>query len=173
MGQEGSKGLGLIQPCVNNDIALLILVASTSKEAWDALRNTYKVMDIVALIDLCCWLLWAKMEDRTPIDKHIHELCSVYDQLHAINEDLSNDFDWALCLVNSLPASWRNFIQTLTPAFKYENKSDWPKLGQAITQAVIAEGQWVAHNEHTESSLFTKSKGTSSKSMLNMWKEKG
>jgi hypothetical protein len=165
--KKDRKALGLIRRCVNDDIVLLILAATTSKAAWDTLRNTYEVVDIVALIDLRRRLFWTKMEEGTPIDKHIREMRSVYDQLRAINEDLSNDFDWALCLVNSLPASWRNFIQTLTPAFKYENKSDWPKLAQAVTQAVIAEGQRLAHDEQSESGMVAHGKATSSNSKSN------
>jgi hypothetical protein len=135
--KKDRRALGLIWRCVSNEIVLLILAATTSKATWDTLRNAYKVVNIVTLIDLRHQLFWMKMEDGMPINKHIRDMHSVYNQLCAINEDLSNDFDWALCLVNSLLASWQNFLQTLTPAFKYKNKSDWPKLAQAVTQAVL------------------------------------
>jgi hypothetical protein len=164
--KKDRKALGLIRRCVNDEIVLLILVATTSKAVWDTLKNTYEVVDIVTLIDLRCRLFWTKMEEGTPIDKHIRDMHSVYDQLHTINEDLLNDFDWALCLVNSLPVSWQNFIQTLTPAFKYENKSDWPKLAQAVTQAVIAKGQRLAHDEQSESGMVVNRKAASSNSKL-------
>jgi hypothetical protein len=112
-------------------------------------------------------MFWAKMEDGMPIDKHIHKLRSIYDQLHVINKDLTNDFDWALCLVNLLPLSWHPFIQTLTPTSKYSNKLEWPKLAQAITQAVIAKGQQLAHDEKSESSMVLHRKAVSSNSKLN------
>jgi hypothetical protein len=162
--KKDRRALGLIRRCVNDEILLLILASTTSHAAWQTLKDTYEVVDIVALIDLRRRMFWAKTEDGTPIDKHIRELRSVYDQLRAINEDLTNDFDWALCLVNSLPASWRLFIQTLTPAFKYSNKSEWPKLALAITQAVIAEGQRLTHDEKSESSMVAQGKAASSNS---------
>ncbi|KAB5587406.1 Copia-like polyprotein/retrotransposon [Ceratobasidium theobromae] len=158
--EKDQRALTLIRRCVNEEIMLHVLASATSYEAWEELKKAYEAVDIVALIDLRRRLFWAKMEEGTPIDKHIREMRAVYDQLRAIDENLTNGFDWALCLVNSLPPSWQPFVRTLTPSFNYKDKSEWTKLSRSVTQAVIAEGQRLAHEAKTESSLLVKTLGT-------------
>ncbi|KAG8724342.1 hypothetical protein FRC09_019936 [Ceratobasidium sp. 395] len=99
------------------------------------------------------------MEEGTTIDKHIHLLWSTYDLLRAINNNLSNDFDWALCLISSLPSSWNTFVQTLTPVFNYKKKDEWPQLAENVTRAVIAEGQHWSHKEKVENGLYVSGQG--------------
>lgn len=69
--EKDQKALTLIRRCVNQDIMLTVLVSETSKEAWDDLKEVYETADVVALMDLRRRLFWAKMEEGTPIDKHI------------------------------------------------------------------------------------------------------
>ncbi|QRV89278.1 Retrovirus-related Pol polyprotein from transposon TNT 1-94 [Ceratobasidium sp. AG-Ba] len=152
--KKDKKALGIMRRCVNDSILLHILASTSSKQAWDTLVQTYQVTDLVSLVDLRRRLFWAKMDEGTPIDDHIRYMRSTYDELRAINDDLSNDFDWALCLISSLPSTWSTFIQTLTPKFNYSKKTEWTKLAEDVTKAVIAEGQRRQHEDKVESGLY-------------------
>ena len=108
--KKDHQALSAIRLRVADGPLVYITNASTSKEAWDILANTYQPKGAIAIVLLRRKLMRAQCQEGGDIEEHIRKLTGLRQQLASLNSPLTEE-EYCITILTSLPDSWNTFIQ--------------------------------------------------------------
>ncbi|KAJ3006159.1 hypothetical protein NUW54_g4037 [Trametes sanguinea] len=93
---------------------LLVYVqdATTSKEAWDTLAETFQETGPIGIIEARRKLFRAQCPKGGDIKEHLHRLRAYRSELQSLGQTLS-DSNFSMIILTSLPESWNPFIRAI------------------------------------------------------------
>ncbi len=112
--EKDEKALTQLIICVGNTQIYIVEKATTSKEAWDSLCNTFESKSLVNSLFLQQALHNTKFNngDKTHMERYIAELISIAEKLRSIGTAI-DDHKVALIILESLPQSYSPLIMRL------------------------------------------------------------
>ncbi|KAJ0105981.1 hypothetical protein Patl1_17772 [Pistacia atlantica] len=106
------KALSSIQLALTSDVLREILEVKTTAEAWKKLENKYQTKSLTNRLQLKQRLYTLQMLEGSPLNSHLAEFSSIITNLSKIDVKFEDE-DQALLLLCSLPASYKNFRNTM------------------------------------------------------------
>jgi hypothetical protein len=99
---------------IADSVLVYISGATTAKEAWDTLRQTYQLKGVISQVTTCRRFFWAECAEGSDVSEHIRYMRSLLDKIHAASEtSVISDTESGFVLLVSLPELWNSFIQLI------------------------------------------------------------
>lgn len=113
--KKDAKALRAIRFRVANDIVVYVQDATSSKEAWDTLAETFRPAGPIGIVTARRKLFRAQCPEGGDIEEHLRQLRGYRSELHTFGQTLS-DSDFSMTVLTSLPDSWDPFIRAIDPS---------------------------------------------------------
>lgn len=108
--KNDAKALRQIRMRVAKDIVVYVQDASSAKEAWDTLAETFRPAGAMGIVMLRRKLYRAECPEGGDIEEHLRRMREWNSELNALGQKLA-DADFSLMILTSLPESWDSFIR--------------------------------------------------------------
>ena len=131
--------------------------ATTTRQAWDSLKNYYEKSTLTSKIFLLKRICTLKLIDGGNMEEHINTMLNLINKLKALGEILMENLVIAIFLMSS-PDSYSTFIADL------ESRSKNELTLELVKGKLIDESRRRTGSEADESSKETALKATASKS---------
>ncbi|KZV99858.1 hypothetical protein EXIGLDRAFT_831224 [Exidia glandulosa HHB12029] len=132
--KSDAKALRQIRMRVAKDIIVYVQDASTAKEAWDTLAETFRPAGAIGIVTVRRKLYRAQCPEGGDIEEHLRRMREWNSELNSLGQKLA-DGDFSLTILTSLPESWDSFIRSI----------DVEDLqGTALTPARISPAKLIA-----------------------------
>lgn len=110
--KSDAKALRQIRMRVARDIIVYVQDASSAKEAWDTLAETFRPAGAIGIVTVRRKLYRAQCPDDGDIEAHLRQMREWNSELNALGQKLA-DADFSLTILTSLPESWDSFIRSI------------------------------------------------------------
>lgn len=112
--KKDAKALRAIRFRVANKNVVYVQDATSSKEAWDTLAETFRPAGPIGIVTTRRKLFRAQCPEGGDIEEHLRQLRGYRSELHTFGQTLS-DSDFSMTVLTSLPDSWDPFIRAIDP----------------------------------------------------------
>ena len=110
--KRDNKALSIICLAIEADLKIYVRSAKSSKEAWDALENTFEEKTLSKIIQYRRKLYSVKLKEKQSMTEHVNHVKTLSEHLEAL-EDPVRERDLVIVLLSSLPEEYNNLITTL------------------------------------------------------------
>ena len=107
-----TKALLTIQLCRSNEVLRELVKETTTMRIWEKLESLYMTKSVTNKLLLKSTLYYLRLEESNSLKFHLDEFYSIVMDLYNNDVKLDNE-DLTICLLCSLPLSYKNFRKTL------------------------------------------------------------
>lgn len=136
--KKDAKALRAIRFRVANENVVYVQDATSSKEAWDTLVETFRPAGPIGIVTAQRKLFRAQCPEGGDIEEHLRQLQRYRSELHTFGQTLS-DSDFSMTVLTSLPDLWDPFIWAIDPSDLAAAANETPKLTSAKLIACIMQ----------------------------------
>ena len=104
--KRDNKALSLICLAIEPDLKIYVRSAKSSKEAWDALANTFEEKTLSKIIQYRRKLYSVKLKEKQTMTEHVNYVKTLSEHLEAL-EDPVRERDLVIVLLSSLPEEYK------------------------------------------------------------------
>ncbi len=104
--------LSAIRLRVSRNLLVYVGSATTSKEAWDTLKEMFESQGTLGIVLARRKMFRAQCDEGTSIEEHIRVMRGYLEELNTLGQKFS-DQEFAITLLTSLPESWDTFIDSI------------------------------------------------------------
>ena len=140
------KAVGKIRQWVDNSVYQHVANETNASVVWKTLQELYENKNAQNKAFLFRKLMYLRYKDGTPVSDHLNTFQGIVNQLTGMDMKLEDEI-LALCLISSLPDSWKTLVVSLS------NSAPSGKL----TLKMVKESMLNEENRRTERGLATQS----------------
>ncbi|CDO69119.1 hypothetical protein BN946_scf185042.g21 [Trametes cinnabarina] len=112
--KKDAKALRAIRLRLAKDVLVYAQDATSAKEAWDTLADTFQPTGPIGIVTARRKLFRAQCPENGDIKEHLRLMRTYQSGLHALGQVLP-DSDFSMTILTSLPDSWDAFIRAIDP----------------------------------------------------------